>query len=270
MNKTVEFYIAPLDQAVKPKAEKERHYIELILVSSGYVLREYYFNPIRINREEIHLSTAPEPVFISEMEPGTQGWYCCFPTSFLHSVGGHGHLSKEIDLISSFLFHYPLRLSGSGFQRIDTNFRSIRELYMSKQPDYFLIYIYLLANIYETKKVIQQSNLDLYPARAFTIAKDYSDLLTLHIEQEQGIAFYAEQLNISPNHLNKSVKAVTGKTAAGLLDDFRLTRIKNLLRTTDQPINQIGFTLGLEDPSYFSRFFRKKTGMTPGRFREQR
>ncbi|MDL2257071.1 helix-turn-helix domain-containing protein [Bacteroidales bacterium OttesenSCG-928-I14] len=264
----IDFYIAPLSSKTLKKADESNQSIEIVLVSSGYAVRECNFNNIRINAQEIHLSIGDSPYCVEEKDTNVEGWYCSFSPLFLRSIAPHEHLISEIELISSFLFQYPLRLSASVFERIKTDMTFIYQLYSKKTPEYFLIYVYLLACIYEIKKVMQESHLDFYPAKAFSITKDYSQLLNRYIEKEYQISFYAKKLNISPNHLNKSIKAVTGKTAISLLNEMRLNEAKQRLKNTDMPVSEIAFQLGFEDPSYFSRFFKKKTGVSPVEFRE--
>lgn len=275
MNKSSDFYIQTIQPGCKlylPEhiidGQKDKaSFIELILIKSGYIVRDSNFHRMRINSQEIHLSVAGTISQIKECSEDMEGCYCMFTPSFLSSVATHEHLGNEVELICSFLYHYPLRLNGPAFQRISTDLAFITQLYSITQPDFFLIYIYLLASIYEIKKVMHESHLDFYPARAFFITKEYTRLLSSHIEKEHHISFYAGQLNISANHLNKSVRAVTGRTAMALLTEMRLMEAKRRLASTDLPVNEIAFQLGFEDPSYFSRFFRKATGVSPVKFR---
>jgi AraC-like DNA-binding protein len=89
------------------------------------------------------------------------------------------------------------------------------------------------------------------------------------LEQEQNLEFYAKTLKITPNHLNKSVKSVTGKTAIGLLNEMRLIEAQLRLKHTDFSISEIAYQVGFEDRSYFSRFFKKATGDSPVEFRKK-
>ena len=78
---------------------------------------------------------------------------------------------------------------------------------------------------------------------------------------------YARLLNLSVTHLNRVVREVTGQT----LHDFIMTRVvdeaSRALLFTPASIKQIAVSLGFADPAYFSRWFRKRTGRTPGQFR---
>ncbi|MDR0866517.1 MAG: helix-turn-helix domain-containing protein [Candidatus Symbiothrix sp.] len=266
------FFILPLEKidtnSRSALYQKRNPGIELILVTSGYLIRECNFNAIRINPKDIHLSVSQQPTSISETRGELQGWYCRLDHSFLDQIYIKEDLENEVELISSFLYQYPLRLTNKVFQRLSANFSSMTQLYNEREIDYTLIHAYLAASIYEIKKIMKENSLDLYPAKAFSITKKYNDLLVSNIEKEQSIEFYAGALKITPNHLNKSVKSVTGKTAIALLNEMRLTEAKSRLKYTELSISEIAYQLGFEDQSYFSRFFKKATGNSPVKFRK--
>lgn len=261
------------NQALFPEKRKEAeskpcYYIELTLLNTGHIIRDCKFNSIRINPKEIHLSISKQASYIKEKSSDSEGWYCCLTSSFLYSMPGHEQLISEIELISSFLFQYPLRLNEQIANRVNSNLVFISELFNKKQPDYFLIYIYFSASIYEIKRMMQESCLDFYPSRAFSVVKQYGELLTQNIEKEYAIKFYADSLRISPNHLNKVVKTVTGKTALHVLNEIRLERAQQyLLSPNNLSISEIAYQLGFDDPSYFSRFFKKSVGISPGEWK---
>ena len=82
-----------------------------------------------------------------------------------------------------------------------------------------------------------------------------------------GVSAYAGKLGVSPNHLNRVVKTGTGRSAGEWIDISRITLSKFLLRQSGMPVIDIASRCGFDDQSYFSRFFRKHTGMTPSEFR---
>ena len=81
------------------------------------------------------------------------------------------------------------------------------------------------------------------------------------------VSEYAEMLQVTPNYLNKTVKAHTHRTAIDWIEIARLNLAKQLLKDPAIPIADIAGRVGLPDQSYFSRFFKKKTGQTPSQFR---
>lgn len=84
------------------------------------------------------------------------------------------------------------------------------------------------------------------------------------------IAAYANELGVSQNHLNDTIKKVTGRSAGHLVRHQMATHATMCLMHADKSISEIAFTLGFEDPSYFARFYKAQTGKSPSEFRAVR
>lgn len=80
-------------------------------------------------------------------------------------------------------------------------------------------------------------------------------------------AEFAEGLAVHTNHLNRSVKTVTGRTTSRVISDRILKEAQALLKYTDWSIAQIAGGLGFEEPAYFTNFFKKYTGTAPAHSR---
>lgn len=78
---------------------------------------------------------------------------------------------------------------------------------------------------------------------------------------------YAEALNISPDHLNRVVKSLTGKTPKAHLQSRITTAAKRLLYFTELSNKEIAYELGFSEPANFSAFFKKCTGVSPSSFK---
>jgi AraC-like DNA-binding protein len=83
----------------------------------------------------------------------------------------------------------------------------------------------------------------------------------------QTVSDYAAELNVTPNYLNKTVKQHTHRTAIDWIEIARLNMAKMLLKDRTVPIGDVAGRVGVPDQSYFARFFKKKTGLTPSEFR---
>lgn len=81
------------------------------------------------------------------------------------------------------------------------------------------------------------------------------------------VSEYASELNVTPNYLNKTVKQHTHRTAIDWIEIARLNMAKMLLKDRTVPVGDVAGRVGVPDQSYFARFFKKKTGMTPSEFR---
>lgn len=77
------------------------------------------------------------------------------------------------------------------------------------------------------------------------------------------ISDYAKDLGVTQNHLNDSVREVTGKSAGTLVREQIIKQATMCLRQSSKSISEIAYLLGFQDPSYFSRYYKKQTGKLP-------
>ena len=105
--------------------------------------------------------------------------------------------------------------------------------------------------------------------RGISIVRQFHLELEKHFREETSIAAYATRLGVTPNHLNDIVHEQTGHSAGELIRRRRLLDAKRMLSHSQLSVSEIGYSLGFEDPSYFSRFFRRYEGVTPTVFLEK-
>lgn len=99
------------------------------------------------------------------------------------------------------------------------------------------------------------------------ITNRFRELLFANVKSMHRTTDYAAQLNVSPNHLNKTVKAVTGKSPSQWIDEAIVSEAKVLLCQSAMPVSDVAAEVGIEDQSYFARLFKKHEGVTPTIFR---
>ncbi|WP_316812559.1 AraC family transcriptional regulator [Pedobacter heparinus] len=92
-------------------------------------------------------------------------------------------------------------------------------------------------------------------------------LINEHFREEKSPDFYSSALAHITRTLNNITHQERGKTVFAMVQDRVLAEAQYLLRTTRMHIRILAFILGFEDPGYFSRFFKRMTGMTPKQYR---
>ncbi|GAC1371319.1 MAG: helix-turn-helix domain-containing protein [Hymenobacter sp.] len=97
----------------------------------------------------------------------------------------------------------------------------------------------------------------------------FEHLVNQHFRTDKEVQAYAARLCLTANHLNVLCRQQLGKTASTLITERVVLEAKRLLVHSPQPVRQIGYALGFEDPSYFTRFFRKHTQQVPEVFRRE-
>lgn len=101
------------------------------------------------------------------------------------------------------------------------------------------------------------------------LLRNYKRLVSQHFIFKRNVSDYAQLLNISPDHLSKTIRSQTGKTAHQFIDEMLLLESKALLLHTDLTVTEVAYRLEFTDPSYFNKFFRKLTSVTPLQYRSK-
>jgi AraC-like DNA-binding protein len=92
-------------------------------------------------------------------------------------------------------------------------------------------------------------------------------LLTQHFREERSVQYYADALFVTPKHLSKTVKEITGKTCGELIDEMVIAEAKILLSNSAASVGRIADELHFSDQFFFSKFFKSHTGLTPSEYK---
>jgi len=117
------------------------------------------------------------------------------------------------------------------------------------------------------QKKTRKRNTPLLNSNKESIAMKFAMLVFENRETHREVAYYADQLCISPLYLTKVIQEVNGQSARDMIADYTIIGIKALLRNADITIKDVVRQSGFSSQSSFSRFFRKHTGMPPLEYR---
>lgn len=99
--------------------------------------------------------------------------------------------------------------------------------------------------------------------------EQFMELLESHYLEHWTVDQYAEKLGLSGGRLNRLCKKYSDQKALEVIHDRLITEAKRQLIYTQLSAKEISYKLGFKDPGYFSRFFSRKVGFTPGKFKQQ-
>lgn len=90
-----------------------------------------------------------------------------------------------------------------------------------------------------------------------------------NFRNERQVSFYAHKLYITPKHLSSVVKEISGRTAGDWIENYVVMEAKVLLKTTDMTIQEIALALNFANQSFFGKYFKHHTGVSPTSYRKQ-
>lgn len=101
------------------------------------------------------------------------------------------------------------------------------------------------------------------------LLRRFRHLVEIHYRDHWQIARYAEALGVEYDRLHRTCKRQTGRSPAELVHDRLTAEARARVEKSGFPLKQIAEELGFADPSRFSHFFKRQTGLSPGAFRAQ-
>lgn len=105
--------------------------------------------------------------------------------------------------------------------------------------------------------------------RKETIFHHFANLVNQHADKEHNIAFYANQMCLTPNHLGSTIREASGMTVQDWIHRRIIQQAKLFLMYSDMPVGEIAEQLNFSTSSSFCKFFKKETNMTPRQYREE-
>jgi len=116
--------------------------------------------------------------------------------------------------------------------------------------------------------VLYKSDENLLPkGRGNIVVKKFLQLVEENYQNNLTVNEYADKLSVTPNHLTQTVNQLTGKTSSQIIKAKQVLEIKRLLVHTNLSVTEIAGRLNFPDQSYFTRFFKRETGISPLQYR---
>lgn len=128
-------------------------------------------------------------------------------------------------------------------------------------------YLYKLGSILDRRQPEFKAGNANQLKREEVLFNQFINLVSEHHCKERRVDFYAEQLYLSPKHFSTVVKKVSGKTAGEWIDEYVILEAKALLKYSEMSIQEVAYYMNFPNPSFFGKYFKHHTGMSPSEYK---
>ena len=235
---------------------------EIVVVTEGSL--EHYID------YQVEIIKAPSVSYVSMGKmhrivehDDLRGWVINYQNEFIPD--------SRLNFYSNFFTSTSTPLSSND---CSTRFVSLCEIiqfeYEQPNPD-FLTIRHLTNGLISMIEAERKRNIPVESSiKASQIAtfNNFLKILEQNYNRDEGVSFYADKMNMSERNLNIICKNNFQKSVSEIIETRKLIEAKNQLIHTDKSVSEIGYDLGYNEKSYFTRVFRNKLSVTPSEFRE--
>ena len=251
------FKISRMKEVIKPtKPHKHAGYHEFIILSEGAGLHTIDDTDYDVNPPSLFYLQGGQ-VHCWDFTKIPKGFVMIFKEAFL----------DEFNDVASLLSKIPTQMKLTNSKGLLTDFEMMMHEYKSDNCNELILKSYLNVIIYKINDMVasvkessQQENMTITRFKA---------LIEKHYKEQKELSFYAGKLNVTKRKLSNLCSAEIGRPASALITERLVMESKRLLRYTENSISEIAFALQYSDPSYFIKFFKAKTNLTPLEFRKK-
>jgi len=245
--------------------EYENHFHdfeELIIVTEGSLTHYIDF--------KVEVLKAPFACYISMgkmhhilPQKDLRGWVINYKTEFIPD--------SKLSFYSNFFTFTNIPLSqGECINRFVSLCQIIQSEYRQEQTDMLTIR-HLVNGLISMVDAEQKRNIPVETetkASQVTAFNSFLRILEDNFRRNEGVSFYADKMNMSERNLNIICKNNFQKSVLEIIETRKLIEAKRMLLYSDKTVSEIGYELGYNEKSYFTRVFHNRMDITPTRFRE--
>ena len=261
-----EYFVSDIDHLKHP----HRHdHFAIFFVTRGTGHHVIDFKDYELKSERLFF-IAPGQVHAWKSFEGVRGFVILFTKEFFS-------LTLQYQELRTYLFfntayqHTYLDLEKDAALQLQRIFKNIEDEHTQRKSySQNIIRSYVNILLFELTRAYEQSLPQVKEKDTVNqLLRDFEALVNKNYRSLHSVNDYAKLLHITANYLNTICKKRKDKSAGEIIRDRMMLEAKRLLTHSDSTIAQIAYDLNFEDNSYFGRFFKKYSGITPAAFRSE-
>lgn len=243
---------------------RKDHYL-LVFVRRADSRQWIDMTPYVLKENTIYFS-GPNQVIVKEEVNQLWSTGIAFTSEFL-ALQGNASLTK-LPLIQNPQNEHELRLTEADILVVEELLNKIRmEYHQPGEWQQRMLSAYLTVLLTYLSRLYTEQFAGNEPSADKLLLKTFQARIDEHFGHLHEVGEYASLLNMSAGHLSEVVKAQSGKPAIKHIHERLALEARRLLVHTHHSLKEIAYELGFSDASYFSRFFKRETGVTPAEYR---
>lgn len=243
----------------------------ILLITKGKL--ELKINLLNYHLNKNDLIVVP-PNAVKQFVSATKGGNAIgvsFTSHFLSQTGLIKHTSELFDYLSSKTDpHWQLKANDAEILKdsmlsLQLRCQMVPTHPYGKEMLYHTFFNFMYEMAAQAQKYTRVLNQQL--TRKEDLTMRFAGLVNKHYKSQRSVQHYANLLHVTAKYLTETVKEISGKNAGEIIDDFVMLEAKVLLENPDLSIAQIAEELHFSDQSFFGKFFKRHTGISPKSYR---
>ncbi len=252
----------------QPDTPHRHDFYTILVVKNGEGKHIIDFKTYELSKNQVYFISPGQVHQLTEQLPSI-GYSIVFSSQFLAMNNILVDFIEDINLFNDFGSTPPLLLGESEMDGIDHYASEMMDYLDSNTPyKYEAIGSLLKLILISCHSLCSLNQLDTQTMESGgSLVRNFKKLVNQKFKEWHHASAYAEALNITPDHLNRVVKSLTGKTAKEHIQSRLTTAAKRMFYFTSLSNKEIAFVLGFSEPANFSAFFKTCTGTSPSKFK---
>lgn len=249
-----------------------KRFYSMVLVTKGAVTEVIGHKEYRLGEQMMYFISDNQLHQIKEWTNDLEGFMCLFDSDYFLLCIKH-----QIKLNSFPFFQLDkapyVELTEREVEMMSHLFWKLNQEKCQKETfnDDLLVRMFLNIILIEAERIYNQqtTSTPFVLSRKEQLVAKYQLLVTQNAIELKQVNQYAELLHVHPHYLNDIVKEITNQPASYFIHKYLIEEAKSRLIQTNDTVAQIAIDLNFTEESYFGRFFKKKTDLTPLQYRKQ-